>query len=67
MTYTINPLNNQESAERLTKAIKKLAENPEALENFESYLSQHFDKWFEKYANTPESLAFEFEQFSQIY
>lgn len=67
MTYTINQLNNQECAEKLTKAIKKMGESPEALNNFECYLTYHFDKWLEKFANTPESLAFEFEQFSQMY
>ena len=59
-------MNNKENSQALITAIKKLAENPEVLENFENYLDQHFDVWFEKYANTPEGLVSEFKQFSEI-
>lgn len=59
-------MNNKENAKVLIAAIKKLAENPEVLENFENYLDQHFDVWFEKHANTPDGLVSEFKQFSEI-
>lgn len=57
---------NERNAERLTNAIKRLAEDPAALENLKSYLTYHFDTWQEKYANTPEGLAAELESFSNI-
>lgn len=44
--------------------IKKLAASPEKLDNFEAYLSHHFDTWFSKYANTPENLIYELQSFS---
>ena len=53
-------------AETMAAAIKKLAENPEALESIESYLSFHFESWLKKYANDPAGLASEFEMFSNI-
>jgi hypothetical protein len=57
---------NKEISRVLIAAIKRLAENPEALENFENYLDHHYDVWFEKYANTPENLVFELRHFSEI-
>ena len=58
--------NNKENSQALITAIKKLAENPETLDNFASYLDHHFDVWYEKYANTVEGLVSEFKQFSEI-
>lgn len=52
--------------EILAQAIKAMVEKEGCLENFESYLSHHFDKWCEKYANTPEGLVYEFEHFADI-
>ena len=57
---------NERNAERLINAIKRLAEDPAALENLKSYLTYHFDTWQEKYANTPDGLAAELESFSNI-
>ena len=48
-------------------SIKKLAENPDALENLECYLSHHFKAWLEKWANDPESFAHELHQFAIMY
>ena len=53
-------------AEALGKALRKFAEHPERLENFESYLSHHFDVWYKQYANTMENLVYEFENFSDM-
>lgn len=48
-------------------SIKKLADNPAALENLESYLSMHFSAWLEKWANNPESFASELHNFATMY
>lgn len=56
----------EQEAATICAAIKELAEHEEALENFESYLSAHFDAWMKKYANTPAGIADEFYQFSKI-
>lgn len=56
----------EQEAETICAAIKELAEHPEALENFKRYLSLHFGAWMKKYANTPDGIADEFEQFSKI-
>ena len=53
----------EENAKRLIDAIKKLACNEYALENFESYLQRHFETWYKNYANTPDGLVYEFENF----
>ena len=59
-------MQNEILAKALIEAIKKMASNEECLDNFESYLSHHFDKWYEKYANTPEGLVYEFESFADV-
>lgn len=55
------------SAKLFCDAIKLFSEQPDALENLESYLSYHFGAWLEKYANTPESMAAELYNFANIY
>lgn len=57
---------NKESAERLAKAIKRLANNPESLGNFENYLAAHFDKWLATWVTTPAGMASEFEMFAEM-
>ena len=57
---------NRESAERLVNAIKRLANNPENLDNFESYLSHCFDKWLATWVTTPAGMANEFETFAEM-
>lgn len=57
---------NERNAKRLTKAIKRLANNPEALDNFENYLSCHFDKWLATWVTTPTGMANEFEMFAEM-
>lgn len=56
----------EEEARQFCAAIKKLAANESALDNFESYLSMHFDIWLTKYANTPEAIVDELESFAKI-
>ena len=56
----------EKEAKRFCKAIKTLAENQLSLDNLESYLSFHFDEWLKKFANTPENISSEMEEFSKI-
>ena len=57
---------NEILAAALAKSLRNFAENPEAIENFESYLSYHFTGWFQKYASTPAGLVSELDHFSNI-
>ncbi len=59
-------INNERLAKEFIEAIKAMAEKPENMDNFESYLSMHFDEWMEKYAYDPESLTSEVKLFSKI-
>ena len=56
-----------ETAKRFTAAIRILANDPDAMQNLESYLSNHFDVWLEKYANKPETITAELWHFSNIF
>ena len=58
--------NKQELINDLITAIKAFGENPDALENLESYLERHFIAWCEKWANTPEGFINELKHFSEI-
>ena len=53
-------------AEQFCNAIRELANKPENLQNLESYLEYHFDKWLEKFASTPDSIALEMSNFAQM-
>lgn len=53
-------------AEKFCDAIRELASKPENLQNLESYLEWHFDKWMEKYASTPDDMAAEMSEFAQM-
>ena len=53
-------------AEQFCNAIRELANKPENLQNLESYLEYHFDKWIEKYASTPDGIAAEMSSFAQM-
>lgn len=48
-------------------SIKKLAENPDALENFESYLSKCFGQWLKKINGHPDVFAKELHEFAHMY
>lgn len=58
--------NNAECAEVFIKAIKTIADKPENLENLKLYLEHHFNTWLEKFADTPECLAYEMKQFAEM-
>lgn len=53
-------------ARMLCDAIRKFNENENALENLEFYLSLHFERWLNDFAGTPEGLATELKNFSEI-
>lgn len=53
-------------AAQFCDAIRELANKPENLQNLESYLEWSFDKWLEKFANTPDCMAAEMVNFAQI-
>lgn len=53
-------------AAQFCNAIRELANKPENLQNLESYLEYHFDKWMEKYASTPDDIAAEMSEFAQM-
>ena len=59
-------MGNKEAAEMFAAAIKQLAGKPDNLNNLESYLGQHFNKWLEKFANTPEGMAAEMKHFAEM-
>ena len=55
---------NVDAAKKFVEAIRKFSEHPSNLENLESYLSYHFDRWLQIYANTPANIASEMEHFA---
>lgn len=57
----------ENEAKRFTEAIRALANNEDALDNLEYYLSMHFDVWMQKFASTPESITAELNSFAHIY
>ena len=57
----------EKEAEIMKNAILAFAEDRDALENFESYLSYHFDKWMRKYASTPGDMCGEFNSFAHMF
>jgi hypothetical protein len=63
-------MNNERKFEQLAhefaEAIRMFAENPDNIDDFESYLSYHFDVWMEKYASYPEGLVSEFKHFAEM-
>lgn len=57
----------ERAAAVFVNAIRALNDSPAALDNLESYLSWCFTEWLEKYANTPEGIANELKNFSEMY
>lgn len=56
----------EKTARIFCESIAKLAQNPQNLENLETYLSYHFAEWLEKYANTPDGIAGELKAFAEM-
>lgn len=55
-----------ELAGAMCDAIRKMARNESTLDNFESYLSRHFDTWLSMYCHSQEGIVDEFERFADI-
>jgi hypothetical protein len=58
--------NNQKAAKIFADAIRQLGNDEDRLNNFESYIGQHFDVWLERYARTPEGIADELKTFAEM-
>ena len=56
---------NELYAKSFINAIKELASDTKKLDNLENYLSEHFDIWMEKYANTPYGIIYELKGFAE--
>ena len=56
----------EQLAHEFAEALRMFAEKPDNIDNFESYLSYHFDVWMETYANTPEKLTAEVKHFAEM-
>ena len=56
----------EQDAKEFCEAVKTIAEKPENLENLELYLSIHFQKWLDRFANYPESITAELKHFAEM-
>jgi hypothetical protein len=56
----------EQLAHEFAEAIRMFAEKPDNIDNFESYLSRHFDVWMEKWASYPEGLVSEMKHFVEM-
>lgn len=56
----------EQTAKLFCEALQTIAGKPENLENLETYLSIHFSKWLDKFANTPENITAELKQFAEM-
>lgn len=54
-------------AASVCESIKKLASTPEALENFELYLSHNFYDWVQAFVSTPEEFTAELKAFATMF
>lgn len=56
----------EKEARIVAEAIRTLAKDEAALNNFEYYLSLHFAKWLVMFASTPGGMASELNDFAHI-
>lgn len=56
----------EELAERFVEAIKRISTKEENLNNFQNYLSIHFEQWLERFARTPLAITCELESFADM-
>lgn len=61
-----NFVTNEEVARDFCEAIRTISTKPKNIKNLEYYLSSHFDKWLERFANTPANLAAELKEFANM-
>ena len=56
----------EQTAKEFCEVLKTIAGKPENLENLETYLSIHFSKWLDRFANTPENITAELKHFAEM-
>lgn len=56
----------EKAAADFIEAIKLIATKPDNLDNLKSYLSSHFLELVDKWANSPENLAAEMQEFAKM-
>lgn len=56
----------EHTAKQFVAAIKTIAEKPQNLDNLELYLSLHFQLWLDRFANTPEDITAEMQEFANM-
>lgn len=61
-----NFVTNEEAARDFCEAIRTIATKPENMANLKYYLGSHFDKWLERFANTPADFAAELKEFANM-
>lgn len=59
-------MKHSETAKEFIKSIKTIASKEMNLENFEIYLSYHFDIWLELFADSPEKITAELKAFAEM-
>lgn len=55
----------EQEATDLAAAIRKLATDPKALDDMESYLSYHFANWLQMWCQRPKDMVHEFQRFAK--
>lgn len=59
-------MKHEETAREFIEAIKTIAAKESNLNNFEIYLSYHFDTWLKKFAYDPERITAELKAFAEM-
>ena len=53
-------------AKQMADTLRKFAEKPQNIDNFEGYLENCFAGWKEKFANTPEKMIEDMKHFAEM-
>lgn len=57
---------NRYYAKQIADVLRKFAEKPQNIDNFENYLENCFTGWKEKFANTPEKMIEDMKHFAEM-
>ena len=57
---------NRYYAKQMADTLRKFAEKPQNIDNFEGYLENCFAGWKEKFANTPEKMIEDMKHFAEM-
>lgn len=58
--------NQEQLASEFINAIKTISTKENNLQNFQNYLSNHFEIWLQRFANTPEDITAELKEFAKM-